>query len=309
VHAVTAVKPLVTAVMPAYNAERFVEQAITSILGQTYSPVECVVVNDGSTDGTAAVIDRLARLAPDRVRCLHTDNHGVASARNTALRAARGEYVAFLDADDLWMPDKLARQVEALQGCPSVGMVYTGLHLVDEEGRFIGRMRPASPEVGLRNTLLMERPVMSLMSALVRRDVLDRVGLFDPRLSTSADCDLVCRIALSHRVLALRDALYLWRLHGGGMHLNPGATEHDMRIVFGKLFENERLPDELRALRARAYGNLFVTLAGAHLHAGDRRKFLQYAARAALVHPARIVAAGQRLTRPGGPEGLPTVPS
>jgi hypothetical protein len=214
--------------------------------------------------------------------------------------------VAFLDADDCWLPAKLERQVAALERQPTAAFVYCGLHLIDENGRFIGRMRPAPPESALRNTLLLERPLMSIITALVRRTVLTAEGGFDEELSTSADCDLACRIALRHEVTRIDDPLVLWRHHGDAqMHRNPVRTEHDVDIIFERFFSDPALPTAIARHRRRAWANLHLSLAGAYLQLGRRDQVLRHVVRAGLIAPSRVVAALGRLTRPGGPEGLP----
>ena len=114
-------QPLVTVVVPAYNSSAFLRQAVDSALGQTYPFVEVIVVDDGSTDGTTEVVAGYG----SKIVFIHQRNAGVAAARNTALRVARGELVAYLDADDVWDPDKVRRQVEFLAAHPECGLVHT----------------------------------------------------------------------------------------------------------------------------------------------------------------------------------------
>src|SRR5262249_3226700 len=116
--------PLVSVIVAAYNAERYIEETCLSVLGQTYTPLELVVVDDGSTDRTGAIVSALTASDP-RVHLIHQTNSGVAAARNRAIAAARGEFIAPLDADDLWHSTKIERQVRRLQECgPETGLVY-----------------------------------------------------------------------------------------------------------------------------------------------------------------------------------------
>lgn len=296
---------LVSVVIPVYNGETYLAAAVESVLRQTHPSVECVVVDDGSTDRSGEIADGLSAAEPGRVRVVHTENRGVAAARNCGIAAARADLVAFLDADDLWLPAKLERQLIAFRARPEAGIVYTGVHLVDAHGRYIGRMRAAPPAAALRNTLLMERPPLILTTGLVPRQVLDAIGGFDERLSTSADCDLACRIALRHDVTLVDEPLALWRQHGSGMHLDPSATRHDMQLVHDKVFNDPNLPVSLRRQRRRASANLQISLAGTYWRRGDRRQAVQSGLRAARCDPTRLFAAARRLTRPGGPEGMP----
>jgi len=125
---------LVTAVIPAFNAERFVAEAIESVLGQTHPQVECIVVDDGSTDHTAEVVERYG----ERVRLLRQRNAGVSVARNNGAAAGEGAFVAFLDADDRWHQAKLERQLARLQGATAQTMAVCAVRAIDEAGAPLG---------------------------------------------------------------------------------------------------------------------------------------------------------------------------
>jgi glycosyltransferase involved in cell wall biosynthesis len=297
--------PLVSVIVPAFNAERFIAEAVTSILAQTWRNVECLVVDDGSRDGTPKLVEEIISRGEPRLRLLRGANTGVAAARNRGVAASNGDFVAFLDADDLWLPRKLERQIDVMRAEPSLGAVYTGLHLIDEYGWFIGRMRPPGRAEAMRNTFLLKRPYVSIITALIPRAIFDDLGGFDERLSTSADFDLACRLMLRHEVDCVPLCLLLWRQHGDSqMHRNPRTTEHDMLIAYQKLLADPRLPPDIRREKGYAMGNLTVSLAGSYLHKGDRRSFLRYAARAIARHPGRVLGGLDRLTRNGGPEGF-----
>lgn len=286
----------VDVVIPARNAEKFIAAAVGSVLDQTYPHVHCIVVDDASEDATAEI----AGSCGDRVTVIRRrPRSGVSGARNIGIAASEGEFIAFLDADDIWLPTKISKQIETLLRQPEVGLVYTGLHLIDDEGNFIGRIDPPKADEALRNTLLLEPPVLSIaQTGLVRRAVLDAVGGFDEGLSTSADCDLTCRIAARFAVVPVPEPLALYRQHRGQMHLDPDATHHDMEVIFKRFFGGDVLPAELRGMRARAEANLKVSLAGKYRMMGDRARFLRLAASVALRRPDRFFAAVHRLTRP-----------
>jgi glycosyltransferase involved in cell wall biosynthesis len=205
---------LVSVIIPAYNAEAYIEAAVRSALRQTYSSIEVVVVDDGSVDGTRAV---LATIPDDRLRLLHQANSGVARARNRGIEVADGSFVAFLDADDTWAPDKLARQLAALSANPTWVAVGAFMHHISSSGRLIGI---AGQPVGLEERLqiraakLMPFPLSSLV---VKRDVFERVGLFDPefaKLGQVEDLELLSRIAAHGEVGCLNEVLGGYRMHG-----------------------------------------------------------------------------------------------
>jgi glycosyltransferase involved in cell wall biosynthesis len=284
--------PLVTAVIPAYNACLFVEGAVRSVLEQTYARVECIVVDDGSTDGTYEAVAKFG----ERVRTIRKRNGGVSSARNAGARAGSGDYVAFLDADDLWRPEKIDQQIRLAVQRTEVGLFYTGVSLVDEALRPLGEVRAAPPGIALRNMLLFRQPSIPAIAstALIPAAVLRALSGFDERLSTSADYDLACRIALRFPVERIDEALTLYRIHGAQMHRDPRALELDMRIVHEKIFTTPGLPPEVRALRREAAASLSVMLAAFYFHRRDPMRLLQHLAAGFGQQPAvtirRVVA-------------------
>ena len=278
----------ITAVVPAYNAEKYLEQSLMSVLKQTRPCDEIVVVDDGSLDGTADV----ARSFPE-VRYIYQDNRGDADARNRAISETSSDFIAFLDADDLWKPEKLHLQLQMFESRPSLGMVYTGVEVVNEELQRLEILRPATNEVAFRNTLIVEKPYMTGVgsSGLVRTSIARAIG-FDPRLGASADWAFACYVALSHEVDAVQAPLILYRQHSDSqVHLNLRAVEHDMRLVWSEIFDHPDMDPKLRFLRRRALANLSLSLAASYFKRGDRRSFLRYLARAFLLRPDRVTAA------------------
>lgn len=249
--------PLVSVVIPAYNAERFVREAIDSVLAQTYPRLETIVIDDGSADETASVVASCG----DRVTLHRQPNGGVSAARNRGIELASGDLVAFLDADDVWHPEKIAAQVDLLVRSPQIGFVYTGYTVVDADLTPVGDTLFAPPNRALRNTLLLEPPVIWVSSTcMFRSDLLEVIGGFDERLSTSADTDLALRAGCCSSVGGIGTSLAFYRQHGNQMHHDPAAMARDMSLVYEKLFA----PGPCRpstAVRARARANLHTTLA------------------------------------------------
>lgn len=186
---------LVSIVMPFLNIDRYLSEAIESVLAQSYRNWELLLVDDGSTDGSAEVARRYAQLEPERVRCLRSPgggNHGASAARNLALANARGEFVALLDGDDVWLPRKLEEQVKLLRAHPDVGLLYgrtlywhswTGRP--EDQGRDrlpllgVRAGRPIQPPRLLRLCLSGGAPVPATCSVLIRRSLTEAVGGFE----------------------------------------------------------------------------------------------------------------------------------
>lgn len=269
----TATQPkTVTAVIPVYNGERYVIDAITSVLGQTVRPIECIVVDDGSTDSTAALVAGFG----DQVTYLRQPNSGVSVARNHGASHASGELIAFLDHDDLWLPDKLERQL-AEHDRIGRGMVLCGVQVIDQHGVVQSeRSMRLGPEF-LRGVLTFDgTDVISCSSTgLIDRETFDKLGGFDPALGMSADLDLLIRALLHSDLGYVDEPLVRYRWHDTNMSHNVAALEHDMRRVFGKVFADPSLPAELRGERRLADGRLYRMLAGSYLATGDRKDALR----------------------------------
>jgi len=208
--------PRVSAAITTYNRARYVPEAIASVLGQTVGDLELIVVDDGSTDDTEAAV------APylDRVRYVRQENRGRSAARNTAVELAQGELVAFCDSDDRWLPDRLERQLAAIDRAPRVGMVHGQVELIDAEGRALPRETAEHRAVF---SAAHRGPVTyagyawecrCLSSAiLVRRAAFDEVGLYDPDLLLD-DYDFYLRLALAYEIVFLDGPpLAQYRLH------------------------------------------------------------------------------------------------
>ncbi len=183
----------VSVVIPAYNYARYLPDAIGSVLAQTHRELECIVVDDGSTDDTRAVVEGIR---DERVRYVHKVNGGLSSARNAGIREARHRFVGFLDADDRWLPDFLQRALKEFErGDAKLGAVATASHRIDEHGARVGSARftfGESCDLGFRDFCLRNRPLSS--SILIRREALEETGEFDTSLRSSEDRDYWLRM-------------------------------------------------------------------------------------------------------------------
>lgn len=276
--------PLVSVVISNYNCGRFVAAAVDSALQQSYPNKEVIVVDDGSTDDSLDVLQAYV----DRVRIVAQANRGVSGARNEGIRQSRGEFVAFLDADDVWHQEKLAKQMPLFAN-PSVGLVYCSVEYMDEQERPLG-----TNTKGLRGrvladiALLRETVVLAGGStAVVRKSRFDEIGVFDPELSTAADWDMWRRIACHDEVDVVREPLMKYRLRPGSMHRNPAVFEHDMLRGFERMFADPAAR-EIQPLRRRAYAKLFLMLSGSFLEARNREKAVSYAWRSVTSWPPSV---------------------
>jgi glycosyltransferase involved in cell wall biosynthesis len=239
----------VSAIVPAYRAADFIGDAVASILGQTFGSFELIVVNDGSPDTER--LERALQPYRDRIRYLRQENQGPAAARNAGLRLARGELVAFLDADDVWLPEFLESQIDFMERTGGADLVYADALLFGDarvEGdRWMEQVPsrgPVTPE-----SLVLERCVVNTSTVLARRRVLVDAGLFDEDLRRSQDFDLWLRLALEGgRIEYQRRPLARRRIHSGQHTAGPTASLRAALRVFEKHRRESNLPAELREL-------------------------------------------------------------
>jgi glycosyltransferase involved in cell wall biosynthesis len=277
---------LITAVIPAFNAERFVAEAIESVLGQTHPEVECIVVDDGSTDRTAQVAERYG----ERVRLVRQRNMGVSAARNEGAATGSGSFVAFLDADDRWHAEKLERQLATLRDATARTMTVCALRVVDEAGSPRGELTWNCPDGLLRALIMFDggHTISCSSTALIPTSLFETVGGFDSSLSMSADLDLLVRMARRAQVAIVNEPLVDYRVHAANMSRDVELMEHDMLLIFERLFHGEgALPWPPRE-RRRAYANLHRMLAGSYLKLGRPAGFLRHAASSARYDPRAL---------------------
>lgn len=198
--------PLVSTIIPTYNRRDDVVVAIRTALAQSYPSQEIIVVDDGSTDGTSSLLESEFGSA---LRILRTERLGVSGARNHGMVAARGDYIALLDSDDEWLPEKLAKQVAFLEERPDFGMVMTDVAQMNRERTTFAvlRRREAVPVDGDVVRHVLRQPALVPASILLRRRVLDDVGMFDTTLPTAEDIDFHLRVAARWKIGVIAEPL------------------------------------------------------------------------------------------------------
>jgi glycosyltransferase involved in cell wall biosynthesis len=213
--AMTTQTPLVSVVMPCHNAERYLREAIGSVLRQSCAGVELIVVDDGSTDASPEIAARLAHEHAGRLTLLRADHGGPYPARNLGLQKARGEFVAFLDADDWWEPTALARLHDALVGA-NADLAYCGWQNVGEGVRSEPYVPPEYEKGDPVEAFLGGCP-WPIHAALVKRTIVDRLGGFSVRRFSSMDYDFWLRaLALTRNIVRAPEVLAFYRWHDAG---------------------------------------------------------------------------------------------
>lgn len=283
----------VSVVIPTYNYGRFIKEAISSVLDQTRSASEIIVVDDGSTDETAAVVAAFG----EAVKYIRQDNAGVCAARNRGVSESTGELIAFLDADDTIEPSNLEKQVARFETDEEIGLVHCSMREFDDETGETIRLHMKGGEAHVAdNLLLWDGPLIVAPGAvIVSRKAFDRVGGFDTRMKVSEDWDFCYRVARLFKVGFVAEPLLNYRSHNASAHHNLENMERGMLMFYEKAFATDD-PEILR-LRRRAYGNFHKIMAGSYLHSGRVGKFLWHAAKSIWMRPANLVALGSRLLR------------
>jgi glycosyltransferase involved in cell wall biosynthesis len=207
---------LVSVIIPAFNAAGDIRQTLNSVLAQTYQTIEVIVVDDGSSDETSSIVEEFVKKDP-RFQLVRQSNAGVGAARNAAIRKASGKYIAPLDADDLWFPEKLEKQVACMEQCGNeTGLVYCWSTLIDKRGECVGISDPCTIEGRLRHALVLRNIITNASVPLFRAVALERVGLYLTKAEQGGaqgceDWDLSLRIAEAFSIRVVPEYLVAYR--------------------------------------------------------------------------------------------------
>lgn len=205
--------PKVTVMIPTYNRADFICNAIDSVLGQTFNDYEIIVVDDGSTDNTQKVLSRYN----GKIKYYYKDNGGEGSARNYGINKSGGEFIAFLDSDDAWYQNKLESQHRILEKDFNIGLVYTAQHVIDENGKTTGEVKPQNPAHCMKDLINGCRITMTVM---VRKDLFLKYGFFDESMKINVDTDMWIRLSNHTKIVYINEPLALWRRHGSNISGN-----------------------------------------------------------------------------------------
>ena len=275
----------VSVVIPTYNYGRFIADAIRSVIGQTRQPSEIIVVDDGSTDDTAAVVREFG----DAVRYIRQDNAGVCAARNRGVSESTSELVSFLDSDDTFEPTNLEKQIARFESDDEIGLVHCAMREFEGETGETTCIYTQGGEDGVaENLLLWEGPlIVGPGGAItVSRKAFDHVGGFDTRMKVGEDWDFCYRVARLFKIAFVAEPLVNYRIHDAGAHRNVENMERGMLLFYEKAFATG--DPEILKLRRRAYGNFHRVMAGSYLHSGRMGKFLSHAAKSIWMRPGNL---------------------
>jgi glycosyltransferase involved in cell wall biosynthesis len=225
-------EPLVSVLLPVHDGERFLREAVESVLAQTLRSLQVIAVDDGSTDGTRAILDSFR---DERLWIVSQPHLGLVAALNRAAREAGGSHLTRMDADDVSLPDRVERQAAFLDAHPRVGLVVCGVTVIDEGGRSLWTHVLPPDDASLRRRLLLRNP-FTHGAVTMRREAFERAGGYRPVYGANEDYDLWRRIARDWELAALPEVLYLYREHAAAV------TRTD---VTDRVRRREQLRDEL----------------------------------------------------------------
>jgi glycosyltransferase involved in cell wall biosynthesis len=264
--------PTVSVIVPAYNAEKTILETIQSIRAQTFSDFELIVINDGSSDRT---VELLSTINDPRLKVSSYENGGLPVARNRGIQRATGEFITFIDADDLWKPDKLEAQLKALQEYPEAGVVYSWTAFIDENSNFLYAWEPLYWRGNVYPRLLIRNFISSGSNLLVRRQFIQAAGEFDPNLKSVEDWDYYLRLAALCPFAVVPEYHILYRRSTQSMTSKVDVMEKANLTVIERAFQ--AAPSELQYLKNRSLANAYRYLAKQYLFNGSDRQEVQQA--------------------------------
>jgi glycosyltransferase involved in cell wall biosynthesis len=283
----SAAKPLVSILICLYNAERFLASTLNSALSQSHRDFELIVIDDGSTDGSRAVLDTYT---DPRVRVISQSNQGAAAALKAGLQAAQGVYIAPLDSDDLWEPESLATHVKALESHPGIALTFSWFRVIDEMGREIGiSSNHFRGTIGFAG-LLTDFVVGATSNVVIRKSAIEEAGGVDPNIPRLYDLDMCLRVSRlgNQNVAAIPSELMRYRRRSGQLSRDLAALKREWVQVLDKLRGVE--PLEVAKVEKRARSNMSRYFARLAFESGQYAVGLQLLREGFQYAPATFVA-------------------
>jgi len=256
--------PKVSVIIPTYNRSNFLRAAVQSVLNQTFTDFDIVIVDDASEDDTQAVV---ASFSDDRIKCIrHPSNRQIAATRNTGMVNSGGEYIAFLDDDDQWLPEKLAKQVAILDGsASSVGAVYTAFDQVDVATKDVLRTIRPGKRGHILHELCIRNWIGTASTVCLRRRCLDEVGLFDESVAFGEEYDMWIRLAHRFDFRYIDEVLVKYGVHGERLSTN-------YTVMVDGLLRQLVKHAEFYAIDPPNYSRRYVWLGTLYCYTGDLRR-------------------------------------
>ena len=248
---------LISVIIPVYNGELTIEETVKSVLNQTFQDLELIVIDDGSVDST---LDVLSRIQDPRLKVFSYPNAGLSASRNRGIDRACGEFISFIDADDLWTDDKLEAQLKSLRENPEAAVSYSWTDFIDMSGNLLGFGIHHTANGYVFPNMLKFFFIGSGSNALIRKHVFDELGQFDETLTSAEDLDMFLRIASQYQISAVPESQIFYRITDNSMSRNVVRQERETLKVIDRAFAHEPGKSFIH-LKKITYSNLYVYLA------------------------------------------------
>lgn len=282
--------PIVSIIIPAFNAENYINETISSVLQQSLTNWELIIINDGSTDGTLKVCESIAK-SDKRIIVVTKQNSGVSETRNKGIELAKGEFISFLDADDIWLPDNLLRKIQLLNQDPELGFVYSNMfeadmRLQNKKIAAKGKDKNIFEDLLMWNGEVIPGPCSNIV---VRKKCLD-VGIrFDKRLTTIADQNFTVQLAHQFKGKLIEDALWIYRILPGSMSKSIAVMEKDAIATYNIYKEKKFFVSN--SFKRKCFASMYLIISGSWFKDGKNfSKGLQYLIKALLESPGFTVS-------------------
>lgn len=252
--------PLVSIIIPVYNAEKYISDTISSVLTQTHQDWEMIIVDDGSTDNSMTKIKQYSQ-NDSRIKIILKTNSGVSDSRNAGILISKGDFIAFLDADDVWLDANLENKIEYLKS-NNAHAVYSDCEVIDENSNAKNILFKTKEKPTLDDILLLEGNYITAPSGTIfKKEVFNTIGLFDEKLSNNADQDIWIRLlANNFEIALLNNKLWKYRVHSNNMSSNIQLLEKDSLYMFNKARENNIFKSFV--FQKKCFSRLYLMLAG-----------------------------------------------
>ncbi|MGI8640395.1 MAG: glycosyltransferase family 2 protein [Pyrinomonadaceae bacterium] len=278
---------LVSVIIPNYNKGHYLAEAINSALAQTYRDTEIIVIDDGSTDNS----DEVLRSYGKQIKWFKQKNSGVSHARNRGIKESQGEYLAFLDSDDLWQPTKLEKQVALLDANSDIGLCYVGVERIDEDSKSLNYIE-ANAYPDYCEALLLYSCIVSgsCSSAMIRRRIINETNGFDTNFTNYEDWEFWLRLSLMTKFAPIPEFLVKYRvIKGSASFNNTKIIEQNVIDILTKFFSLPNLPEKYKAIKNKSYSNNWIILSGDYLYAGKYADSLRCLWNGFRLHPQNVV--------------------
>ncbi len=287
---------LVSVIIPAYNAANFITETINSVLQQTYSHLELIIVNDGSTDNTLQILNDFKK-SDAKIKVINKSNSGVCDSRNTGLKEAKGDFTIFLDADDVWDLTFLESCTTIFENDKNVQAIYTKGQFINEKSEKLDKFITANTIYSASDILEWKKGFVATPSCTIfRTPVNNNTEIWDVNLSTAADQDYFIRAAAKHPIQAIDKVLFFYRIHDNNMHQNIKVMEQDHTNVYKKaeklgLFKSFWF-------KRKCFSKLYLTLAGSWWRDGNNKlKGIYFILKSLISYPPMVLKIMSKLIK------------